>query len=214
MTTNNTNINATTNVTATAAVSSNQPSMNLRRGKKALKMVQNDLDPMGTVPTKEAFGRSLYMVRNARGVSKKALAKTLGFAYSTITNWEKGNTMPATTVILKVAETLQISYEVLMNADKAREFVASLPYTPEEARKLEAIALHTDKSVEDRLNDLLKSQGVSKRSLTRQLKTDSVELHKKLLDAQRTVYAIAEILGTPVDALFSNSALIAAVSAA
>lgn len=208
---NTTATNATANTYATDAAA-NQPTMNIRRGKKAMKMVKNNLDPMGLVPLKETFGRNLYMIRNARGIAKKKLAKQVGFAYSTVSNWEKGVTMPDAPVILKLAEFLQVNYITLIDEEKAKEFVASLPYTPEEAKKLEAAALNTDKNVEDRLDDLLKAQGVSKRSFTKQMGTNAIELHKTLSDIQKTVYAIAHALGTPVDALFSNSALIAAIS--
>ena len=82
------------------------------------------------------------------------------------------------------------------------------------ARLMEAAALNTDKNVEDRLEDLLKAQGVSKRSFTKTLGTNAIELHKTLSEVQKTVYAIAHALGTPADALFSNTALVAAISAA
>lgn len=207
---NNINNTANTNTTATAAAE--QPSTNVRRGKKALKMVKNELDPMGLVPLKETFGRNLYLIRNARGIAKKKLSKQIGFAYSTISNWEKGLTMPDTPVILKLAEILQVAYVTLIDEEKAKEFVASLPYTPEEAKQIEAATLNTDKNVEDRLNDLLKAQGVSKRTFTKQMGMNAIELHKALNSIQKTVYAIAHTLGTPADALFSNGALVAAIS--
>ena len=61
-----------------------------------------------------SLGNNIRAVRKEKKLSQVELGKAVGVSRSTIANWEKGKTSPATTYILKLANFFNITTDYLL----------------------------------------------------------------------------------------------------
>lgn len=61
------------------------------------------------------FSKILKKKRNEMGISQETLAKKLFVTKAAVSNWEKGNRIPDTDMVIKIAKCLDIDISVLMS---------------------------------------------------------------------------------------------------
>ena len=65
---------------------------------------------------KNAFSQMLKQIRIEMGLSQETLASKLFVTKSAVAHWEKGNRMPDATMLIKIADCLDIDVALLINA--------------------------------------------------------------------------------------------------
>ena len=68
-----------------------------------------------TQTSKAAFGKRLTAAREAKELTKEKLGKIVGIHHSQIGRYEKGEASPSAEVLKKMANTLNVSTDYLMN---------------------------------------------------------------------------------------------------
>lgn len=69
-----------------------------------------------------SLGNNIRAVRKEKKLSQVELGKAVGVSRSTIANWEKGKTSPATTYILKLANFFNITTDYLLGYTPTPQF--------------------------------------------------------------------------------------------
>lgn len=61
----------------------------------------------------DGIGKRIKGAREARNMSKSALAKAVGYTTTAVWNWEENQIAPRHETLIRVAETLGVSYDFL-----------------------------------------------------------------------------------------------------
>lgn len=64
------------------------------------------------------FGRYLKALRQQQGLTQKQLADHLQVSFQAVSKWERGQSLPDTTILLDLADTLHTSVDILLNGGK------------------------------------------------------------------------------------------------
>ncbi len=72
-----------------------------------------------TQNSKAAFGKRLTTAREAKSLTKEKLGKLVGVHHSQVGRYEKGEASPSAEVLKKMANTLDVSTDYLMNGTTA-----------------------------------------------------------------------------------------------
>ncbi len=74
------------------------------------------------------LGQRIAEIRNAFGWSQVDLAKRLGVAKQTVSNWENDNIQPSIEMLVRVAKTFGVTTDFLLGLDNAiRLDITDLP---------------------------------------------------------------------------------------
>lgn len=90
-----------------------------------------------------SFAHRLRQLRETHGLSKSALARSLGVSTTCVWNWEEGNTEPRTDNLAALSDALRVSVEYLQsgrNSDGAPSLDAAVTGTLPSATLPEVIA--------------------------------------------------------------------------
>ena len=74
---------------------------------------------------KETFGKLLMILRKKNGLSQKYLAESLSVSISAVSKWENGKNLPDMTMIISIADILQVSCDELHNPEKTLKKLAN-----------------------------------------------------------------------------------------
>jgi transcriptional regulator with XRE-family HTH domain len=64
--------------------------------------------------SKDEFGKRLRQARRTQDITQEELAYSVGVKTSTISNFERGKNYPSVDVLIKVADSLNISIDSLL----------------------------------------------------------------------------------------------------
>ena len=65
------------------------------------------------------FAKNLRALRHSRRVTQAELAKTLGYGYTAIANYESGRNEPSISDLIRLADYFQVSLDALVGRDRA-----------------------------------------------------------------------------------------------
>lgn len=91
----------------------------------------------------DAFNENLRIAREKKGLTQKDVAETIGVAKSTYSLYESGSREPNVQTIKKIADTLDVSADVLLGLEDVQTIAAHFDgdeYTAEELTKIEEFA--------------------------------------------------------------------------
>lgn len=74
------------------------------------------------------FGRVIKELRAEMGITQAKLASILGCSQSMIARWEKGECEPTESVIVKAADTFNVSTDIILGRDYQREPILRASY--------------------------------------------------------------------------------------
>ena len=66
------------------------------------------------------LGQRIGQLRTAHGWNQVELAKRLGVAKQTISNWENGNIQPSIDMLIKICETFSVSSDYLLGLSEIK----------------------------------------------------------------------------------------------
>lgn len=69
-----------------------------------------------------SFGEKLKKLREERGISQKMLAIRLEIAQSSVSDWEADRKMPPVKTILKIADTFDVSLDLLFDRSQEQSY--------------------------------------------------------------------------------------------
>lgn len=81
------------------------------------------------------FGQKLRELREAKGLSRAALAETCGVPFGTIHGYEAGRRSPALATTLKLARALGVDCTAFADCDDMKEVEPEKPAKPSKKRK-------------------------------------------------------------------------------
>lgn len=126
---------------------------------------------------KEQFGSFVAQLRKEKGLTQKELAQRLFLSDTAISKWETGNSLPDVSLLVPLAEILDVTVSELL---ECRRITADAPVSPERAEALVKTALTL--SEEDQ-------------ALTRQKRRRHKVLYAVCLAAAGIEYALLLALG-------------------
>jgi transcriptional regulator with XRE-family HTH domain len=111
-----------------------------------------------------------------KGLSRKDLAESIGVSAQAVTNWLKGKDYPRPAKLLKLATTLQLSFEALVNIDESKEPI--IAFRKRAGTKTTDIHIAKAKSVGVKLKPLIPylSEQLALRTLITSPSTDYLKL--------------------------------------
>ena len=117
---------------------------------------------MNNVIDKTKLGLTIRKARESIGMSQERLAESVGKAAKTITNYEKGKSLPTVTTLGAIAESLGYTFDDLVNDDLSRGSLHNVDKrvvdlfadtTPEEQAKILEFASAKIKALKDKSRD-------------------------------------------------------------
>ena len=84
------------------------------------------------------FSEKLREVRVSRGLSQVDLAKQLGVTKQSVSNWENDNIQPSVEMLVKIAQTLSVSTDYLLELD-SKTYIEVTGLTSQEISHIQMI---------------------------------------------------------------------------
>lgn len=89
--------------------------------------------------SKRFRGERLRDAREKRGLSQEELAARIGAAQTQITRYEKNNSQPSQAVLIRLAETLEVSTDYLLGlVEGIHDHISTQELSPTEMRVVDA----------------------------------------------------------------------------
>ena len=67
------------------------------------------------------IGGFIKELRKAKGITQEQFAEILGVSGRTVSRWETGNNMPDISLLVEIAEFLEVSIPEIINGERKRE---------------------------------------------------------------------------------------------
>lgn len=83
------------------------------------------------------FGDKIFALRREKGLTQDALAELLGVTAQAVSKWERGESMPDTAMLPKIAEVFDVSLDALFGLEKK----PLAEYVPEKERNFDKMVL-------------------------------------------------------------------------
>ena len=83
------------------------------------------------------FGEKIFEARRQKGLTQEALADMLGVTAQAVSKWERGESMPETALLPKLAQILDTSIDGLFSVEKK----PVVEYVPEKQRDFNSMVL-------------------------------------------------------------------------
>ena len=83
------------------------------------------------------FGEKIFEARRQKGLTQEALADMLGVTAQAVSKWERGESMPETALLPKLAQILDTSIDELFSVEKK----PVVEYVPEKQRDFNSMVL-------------------------------------------------------------------------
>lgn len=102
----------------------------------------------------ETFAEKLALLRAQKGLTQRELGAAAGIAWSMVSKYESGQSMPRLKILMRLADALGVSTEDLAgDPPKGRKLALDIP--PEVSDQLKQVAEETGKTFEEVVTEVL-----------------------------------------------------------
>ena len=78
----------------------------------------------------QKVGRQISLLRKAKGITQNELGERIGVSFQAVSKWERGETLPDTSLLPDLAKILETSIDnILLGSEKSNEFKGKITVT-------------------------------------------------------------------------------------
>lgn len=148
-------------------------------------------------PTRKQIGRHIWLLRRARKIGRRDLARKLGIRHETIGFWENGIQLTTYTMLSKIAECLDAPVDILLDGKALVKFIKGLADKDGRLPGTELL---------DRLELALVSRNMDTNSLATSFGVSARDFRSWVdLSSRLSMDDAAEAVGLPKEVLLGNA---------